>query len=57
MSDSAEVGDAVKNRCLRAADSLALRAGYFVERVSFAAVDDGDCVDVFLRLVRTSRTS
>lgn len=28
---------------------LAPCLSYFVERVSFGAVDDGDCVDVFLR--------
>ncbi|MGW4622073.1 hypothetical protein [Streptomyces sp. NPDC004592] len=49
MSDAVEAEDAVKNRFLRAARMLAPCVSYFVERVSFGAVDDGDCVDVFLR--------
>ena len=49
MSDAVEAEDAVKNRCLRAARVLAPCVDYFVERVSFGAVDDGDCMDVFLR--------
>ncbi|WP_063764854.1 hypothetical protein [Streptomyces aureus] len=49
MSDAVEAEDAVKNRCLRAARILAPCVSYFVERVSFGAVDDGVGVDVFLR--------
>jgi hypothetical protein len=49
MSDAVEAADAFKNRCLRAARMLAPCVSYFVERVTFGAVDDGDCVDVFLR--------
>ncbi|MGW5654523.1 hypothetical protein [Streptomyces humi] len=49
MSDAVEAENAVKNRFLRAARLLAPCVSYFVERVSFGAVDDGDCVDVFLR--------
>ncbi|MEU4096402.1 hypothetical protein [Streptomyces sp. NPDC026673] len=49
MSDAVEAGDVFKNRCLRAGHMLAPCASYSVERVSFGAVEDGDCVDVFLR--------
>ncbi|MEU6345978.1 hypothetical protein ABZ883_34065 [Streptomyces sp. NPDC046977] len=49
MSDAAEAADAAKNRFLRAARLLAPCVSYFVERVSFGDVEDGDCVDVFLR--------
>ncbi|MFE1801807.1 hypothetical protein ACFW9L_37370 [Streptomyces sp. NPDC059517] len=49
MSDAVQAEDAVKNHCLRAARMLAPCVSYFVERISFGAVDGGDCVDVFLR--------
>ncbi|NNN37983.1 hypothetical protein HLK59_48320 [Streptomyces sp. S3(2020)] len=49
MNDAVEAEDAVRNRCLRAARLLAPCESYFVERVSFGTVDDGECVDVFLR--------
>ncbi|MFG3584731.1 hypothetical protein [Streptomyces sp. NPDC047990] len=49
MTDAVEAEDAFKNRCLRAARMLAPCVSYFVERVSFGAMNEGDCVDVFLR--------
>ncbi|MFD6493480.1 hypothetical protein ACFV99_23740 [Streptomyces sp. NPDC059944] len=49
MSHAVEAEDAAKNRCLRAARMLAPCVSYFVERVSFGAVGDSSCVDIFLR--------